>query len=221
MNRNMGAPERNWRRWTRNHEARIILVAASLLILLSPVQEYWRHENILVAPTMVLLVFVAHAARPSNQLTFKLIPILGIAWLAAALYANVVRGAPIASAAVMLVLEMVVFVVVMRWVFEARVPDPETLSAALCGYLIIGAIGANIYSLVLQADPAAFSIPRPTKTTLLYFSLAAMSTLGYGDIAPVNSFARMLAVTQAVSAQFYIATVIARLVVIGNPSGDR
>ena len=221
MNRNIGAQRRNWRRWTRAHEARIILAAALLLILLSPVQDYWRHENILVAPTMVLLVFVAHAARPSNQLTFKLIPILGVAWLAAALYANVVRGAPIASAAVMLVLEMVVFVVVMRWVFEAKVPDPETLSAALCGYLIIGAIGANIYSLVFQADPTAFSIPRPTRTTLLYFSLGAMTTLGYGDMAPVNPFARMLAVTQAVTAQFYIATVISRLVAIANPSGDQ
>jgi Ion channel len=220
MNRNIGTQGRNWRRWTRDHEARIILAATLLLILMSPVQDYWRHENVLVAPTMVLLVFVAHAARRPNQLTFNLIPILAIAWLAAAVYASVVGDQPIASAAVMLALEMVVFVVVMRWVFDAKVPDPETLSAALCGYLIIGAIGANIYSLVLQVDSAAFGIQRPTRNTLLYFSLGAMTTLGYGDVRPVNSFARMLAVTQAVTAQFYIATVIARLVVIAKPRGD-
>jgi hypothetical protein len=39
-----------------------------------------------------------------------------------------------------------------------------------------------------------------------------MTTLGYGDIAPVSTIARMLTYMQAVFGQFYIAILVAGLV---------
>ena len=46
----------------------------------------------------------------------------------------------------------------------------------------------------------------------LYFSFVTMTTLGYGDIAPVSAIARVLAYMQAVFGQFYIAILVAGLV---------
>jgi voltage-gated potassium channel len=41
--------------------------------------------------------------------------------------------------------------------------------------------------------------------------LQTLTTLGLGDILPVDPFVRMLVVNEAIIGQFYIATVIARL----------
>jgi voltage-gated potassium channel len=50
--------------------------------------------------------------------------------------------------------------------------------------------------------------------TAFYFSFATLTTVGYGDIAPVSSVARMLAVMEAVTGLFYVAVLISRLVAL-------
>jgi hypothetical protein len=72
----------------------------------------------------------------------------------------------------------------------------------------------------VELDPAAFnhslaSGARPGDFgTLLYFSLTTLTTTGYGDITPVDPFARSLANLEAVLGQFYLAITIARLVAL-------
>jgi len=47
---------------------------------------------------------------------------------------------------------------------------------------------------------------------MLYFSLTTLTTAGYGDITPVDPFARSLANLESVVGQFFIAITVARLV---------
>jgi Na+/H+-dicarboxylate symporter len=49
-------------------------------------------------------------------------------------------------------------------------------------------------------------------TTALYFSFVTLTTLGYGDITPVSTAARMLATIQAVIGQMYLTVLVARFV---------
>jgi hypothetical protein len=49
---------------------------------------------------------------------------------------------------------------------------------------------------------------------MLYFSLTTLTTTGYGDIAPVNPFARSMANLEAIVGQFYLAITVARLVTL-------
>jgi Na+/H+-dicarboxylate symporter len=46
--------------------------------------------------------------------------------------------------------------------------------------------------------------------------------LGYGNVVPINPFVGMLATSEAVIGQFYVATVIARLVLLAynKPPAD-
>ena len=46
----------------------------------------------------------------------------------------------------------------------------------------------------------------------MYFSFVTLTTLGYGDITPVNSFARSLAFLEAAMGQIYLTVLIASLV---------
>ena len=50
--------------------------------------------------------------------------------------------------------------------------------------------------------------------TMLYFSLTTLTTTGYGDIVPLDPFARGLANLEAVLGQFYLALTVARLVAL-------
>ena len=85
-------------------------------------------------------------------------------------------------------------------------------------------IWALIFSMVEVAHPGSFldggrplsvsadAGPRSLVPSLLYLSLATLSTLGYGDILPVTPTARMLAAIEALIGPLYLAVLIARLV---------
>ncbi len=55
-------------------------------------------------------------------------------------------------------------------------------------------------------------IPSFEISTLLYFSLVTLTSVGYGGIAPLNPYVRMVAAFEGVAGIFYIAVVVARLV---------
>jgi uncharacterized membrane protein len=62
-------------------------------------------------------------------------------------------------------------------------------------------------------EPGSFIFPdRNDFPGFLYFSLATLTTLGYGDITPVTTLARTSATLEAVTGVFYSAVLVARLV---------
>jgi Ion channel len=50
--------------------------------------------------------------------------------------------------------------------------------------------------------------------TIPDFSLTTLTTTGYGDIVPIDPFARSLANLESVLGQFYLAVTVARLVAL-------
>ena len=79
-------------------------------------------------------------------------------------------------------------------------------------------IFAATYGLIWELIPGAFAnIAVPTGdpqevATILYFSLSTLTTTGYGDIVPVDPFARSLANLESVIGPLLLAITIARLV---------
>ena len=88
---------------------------------------------------------------------------------------------------------------------------------AIAVYLLLGVLWAIAYTLLELNWPnsiTGFEMGGRTQwdSEWLYFSFVTMTTLGYGDIAPVSAIARVLAYMQAVFGQFYIAILVAGLV---------
>jgi voltage-gated potassium channel Kch len=48
--------------------------------------------------------------------------------------------------------------------------------------------------------------------TALYYSVVTLTTLGYGDVTPVTTAARMTAALEAMVGQVYLVVLVARLV---------
>lgn len=111
-----------------------------------------------------------------------------------------------------------------RVVFGRGSVDFNKIVGALCIYLLIGAIWASGYLLLDEIQPGSFSglegHEGPTLTwRLLYFSFVTLTTLGFGDVLPLNTFAETLVFAEAVAGQFYLSVLVAALV--GAYLGER
>jgi hypothetical protein len=113
------------------------------------------------------------------------------------------------------------FVVIqlLRFIVYAPRVDSEVLCAAVAAYLLSGFAWSLAYALLGRLDPNSFVFtldPKSTQSmngfTGLYFSYITLTTVGYGDIVPVSSAARMLAIVEAMFGMFYMALLISRLV---------
>jgi hypothetical protein len=113
----------------------------------------------------------------------------------------------------------------LSWVVAHAVYAPgritfRRLQGAFVLYLNLATIFASAYHLIWELSPGAFTnldtpSHRPSEIALmLYFSFATLTTTGFGDIVPVNPFARSLANLEAVVGQLYLATTVARLVTL-------
>jgi len=116
-------------------------------------------------------------------------------------------------AAYSVALALLVFAMFRR-LLTAKRATPDTLSAAASGYVLIGVLWACIFAILLEIDPGCIrgldAADRPGD--VFYFSFVTMTTLGYGDIAPITPVARVCVALEAVVSQLYIAIAIARLV---------
>jgi len=113
----------------------------------------------------------------------------------------------------------------LSWVIAHAVYAPgritfHRLQRAVVIYLSLATIFASAYSLIWDLSPGAFvnlaahvgSLEEVA--TMLYFSLATLTTTGYGDIVPLDPFARSLANLESVIGPFYLAITVARLVTL-------
>ena len=104
-------------------------------------------------------------------------------------------------------------------------PTSERISGALCAYIFIGILFALVYAHMEYRQPGTFAIANQGtgaaasgESSLLpvftYYSFITLTTLGYGDIAPVAEHARTLAWLQALLGQLYLAVMVAGFVAV-------
>lgn len=93
----------------------------------------------------------------------------------------------------------------------------ERIIAGISSYLILGFLWANLYSIHEDLFPGGFQsldgeiLTRET-CNFLYFSFVTLTTLGYGDVIPIASLARALAILEAACGTLFVAVFIASLV---------
>ena len=96
----------------------------------------------------------------------------------------------------------------------------DSIFATVAAYLLLALLFAQIYLCLITWDPGSFLLPSDAvelqvhllQSDMAYFSLVTLATVGYGDILPATYTARMLAMFQAVTGQFYVAVVVALFV---------
>jgi hypothetical protein len=89
----------------------------------------------------------------------------------------------------------------------------KTLIAALTIYVLIGLFFAFVYRAFLDFDEGSFSSATElTPAAMQYFSFITMTTVGFGDITPVDDLVRTVVALEALIGQVYLVTVVALVV---------
>lgn len=137
--------------------------------------------------------------------------------------ADLIWGAPLAVAAEGI--SAVLGLLAMMWAVFEIVFGPGRITAhrvrgAIALYLAIAIIFAWLYRLLAGVVPTAFSGLKfaagqhGALSPFLYYSLTSLTTLGLGDITPVNEFARSLTVLEALLGQLFPAVILARILTL-------
>ncbi len=213
-----------------SHPLLLVLVCGHLLVLAMELPRPWTDlVNLLTAPLYARLLFSIRARR----------------WEAMTLLV-LASAAPLANLAISwgtsLPLDLVkvafwtVTPLYLAWKTFLAIYDAETIArneivGAVTLYLLIGLVFANIYEALFLVDPDALRFDAGFATgtigfgEVLYFSYVTLATLGYGDISPGHSVARIAAVSESVIGILYIAVLITRFVGLHTgrhrPAGDR
>ena len=100
-------------------------------------------------------------------------------------------------------------------VFAPGEVTSHRLIGAVDAYLLVGLTWAYAYDLLEVVRPGSFTGVRGASygsyPALLYFSFVTLTTVGYGDIAPVSSAARALCNLESLVGVLYPAILIGRL----------
>jgi hypothetical protein len=119
-----------------------------------------------------------------------------------------------------LILLVALTVVVAMTVFGPGRVTVHRIVGAIAIYLNVAATFALAYRMIASLGPGKFSPPLGvggaghTLSTLIYFSFETLTTTGYGDIVPVEPFARSLTNVESVIGQLFPATLLARLITL-------
>jgi len=92
--------------------------------------------------------------------------------------------------------------------------NPQSVTGAVCIYLLFGILFMFVYSSVAVLGSSAFFAQGTdgTRALRLYFSYVTLATLGYGDYTPAGDLGHTLAIVEALLGQLYLVTVLALLV---------
>lgn len=93
-----------------------------------------------------------------------------------------------------------------------KVITTDTIKGGISVYFLLGLFWAILYSIVVRFNPNALSNIHEVDFDIYYYSFTTLTTLGYGDIAPVSTYAKILAILEAVVGPVYLAIFVAQLI---------
>lgn len=113
-------------------------------------------------------------------------------------------------------------VLIVASLFRRQVLSLDSVFGAICGYLLLGMAWGVLYSMLDTIWPGSFEVGNRLAEQVqanhsrihlfTYYSFITLTTVGYGDVAPISTPARTCAWLEALTGQFYLAVLVAGLV---------
>lgn len=116
-----------------------------------------------------------------------------------------------------IIFQAILVYALLRYMFSAQHVRKDVLYSAIAVYFLIATTFVPAYRLLEIFNPHSFAVSYGDKTIVewqnfVYYSYVTMTTVGYGDIVPVNLWAKAIASMEAVIGVLYIAILVSRLV---------
>lgn len=214
----------SWRERARDPAlAALLALQCFILLVAAPAAAmgYWGGRLAFEASALLLAVLVFVIADGPVATT---ISILAIACLVVTTTWRQIWALSIASSllavAGTLTADVLIIYLVGRAVLAPGEITRHRVLGAIALYLGLGMLFANAYRLSWELVPGSLANISPDTlvsqaySSMLYFSFVTLTTVGYGDITPVQPFVRALSNLEAIIGQLYPATLLARLVTL-------
>lgn len=211
----------------RRYSSIELLISLILLFAVTPFVEELPSGDLIEAALLTLVLVSAGLAVGGKRRVLGLAFLLLVPTLLAKWTHHLFPHLLSPSAHLALALLFIGFVGahLLGYVLRASQVDTEVLCAGVSVYFMIGLLWTLAYLLVGHLSPEAFSFANNpdndrtmTSFNAFYFSFTTLSTVGFGDIAPVSKLARTLAIMEAITGMFYMAILISRLVSMYSPA---
>jgi hypothetical protein len=199
-----------------------LMVAQLILIFIAEPLAFEGFEPPLIAIGIIVAGLILLLVLGSDQHgALIVVGVAGVVRLVTA-GADLIWGEPVVAAEG---ISAVLGLLAMMWAVFEIVFGPGRITAhrvrgAIALYLAIAIIFAWLYRLITAVVPSGFSGLKLAAgqhgalSPFLYYSLTSLTTLGLGDITPVNSFARSLTVLEALLGQLFPAVILARILTL-------
>ena len=188
----------------------------------------------LIGGLILAVILVSSAVTATRSRTHRIVGVtlailllgLQIGWLES--HNKIVEAV---AAGVLAIFFLYTSLLIFRHVLSFGPVFAHRVHAALSVYILLALAWACIYGLIEIVSPGAFSLATPTNMAgqpqgaylladMIHFSIATLTSTGYGDITPVSPFARSMSQLEQLAGVFYIAVLISRLIGL-YPSNDR
>ena len=197
-----------------------LLISILLLLLVYPFFDNTKFDETLLVVMILFVMLTAINAASYDKRKFIIACTLGAPWLVVSvigIFSDIVRvdlADVVFGGAFFAYVTIVMFI----HIFTVEEVTSDILFGSACVYLMIGLTWSIFYEILNFFDPISIHIPsdlnidgKTTWTDLLYYSFVTLTTLGYGDLAPVSKHARSLAIVETVVGQLYLTILVARL----------
>jgi len=205
-------------RFLVNHRSESLVFVFVGLVLLSPLGETHPHIGGLIALAILVLMLVGASYMASRKAVRNVILPVAAFWLLARIAEALgdsrrtyTHLAPLAG----LTLSIAVLWVIITRLETLPMVTSGAIAEAFVSYLILATAFSQVYWIMIHFVEHPFNqVILPSQTsTLLYFSMITLTSLGYGGILPINPYVRLVAALEGMIGIFYIAVIVARLVV--------
>ena len=197
-----------------------LLIVLLILIIVSPLVPIDRSAFILELLFDLVLLTGVHSVGPTrHRWPFLLLTVLtlGIRWGEELTGHGVLDVSALGITTIWLVYAISIIV---GHLFQQREVTLNTIFGAVVTYLLAGVAFGMVFQIIELQSPGSFSgIPdsalvhrNQLTSSMMYFSLVCLTTMGYGDVVPASNLARPIAVLEGVFGQLYLAVMVARLV---------
>lgn len=214
MTTEAGSLERRfWRGIEFGDRYGIVLVAiVTTYILLSTLDRTRWMRLLLAAALATTMLLVLYASRVHAVVVR--VAVAGVTLALAFVLVQSITNSDLFSGSTSLIFGLLVLVspfAILNRIFRHPEVSVATIVGAICAYLLIGIVFAELYLVLNDLDTFFAQGPRPP-ADFLYFSFVTLTTLGYGDLTAGSRAAKTVVVYEAVTGQLFLAILIARLV---------
>jgi len=206
----------------RSLTALLILLIVEMFIIIPTTRAGYALE--LIGGFSFSLLLLAGLLTMARQRIFQVISGVFVVCTIAARLGRSVFGVPglLPWDALLSILSVIGMIIVVLWqVYREGPVTGHRVRGAVAAYLLIAIFFAYSYTLIAAVLPGSFQVPAWMNEAgtehgeaFFYFSMVALTTVGFGDITAIHPIARSLVMMEALIGQLYPAILIARLVTL-------